>query len=124
MIKLSICIPTYNRAQHLSNCLQSLISMRKPKGFQFEICISDNGSNDNTKEICNELISRQHFKEINLPPSEVLLVGDTNHDGEIANGLKANCLLYTRGHNSEAVLARSGHPLIDDLMQVPARVLD
>ena len=51
MIKLSICIPTYNRAQHLSNCLQSIISMRKPKGFQFEICISDNGTNDNTKEI-------------------------------------------------------------------------
>ena len=53
MIKLSICIPTYNRSQHLSNCLQSVISMRKPKGFQFEICISDNGSNDNTKEVVN-----------------------------------------------------------------------
>ena len=51
MIKLSICIPTFNRASHLSNCLQSIISMKKPKGFQFEICISDNGSNDNTKEI-------------------------------------------------------------------------
>lgn len=53
MIKLSICIPTYNRSQHLSNCLQSVISMRKPKGFQFEICISDNGSNDNTKKVVN-----------------------------------------------------------------------
>jgi glycosyltransferase involved in cell wall biosynthesis len=51
MIKLSICIPTYNRAPHLLNCLQSIISMRKPNGFQFEICISDNGSKDNTKEI-------------------------------------------------------------------------
>lgn len=51
MIKLSICIPTYNRAAQLLNCLQSIISMRKPKGFQFEVCISDNGSNDNTKEI-------------------------------------------------------------------------
>ncbi|MDC3040572.1 glycosyltransferase family 2 protein [Flavobacteriaceae bacterium] len=53
MIKLSICIPTYNRSQHLSNCLHSVISMRKPKGFKFEICISDNGSNDNTKEVVN-----------------------------------------------------------------------
>ena len=51
MIKLSICIPTFNRAKYLSNCLQSIISMNKPKGLKYEVCISDNGSNDNTKEI-------------------------------------------------------------------------
>ena len=51
MIKLSICIPTFNRAKYLSNCLQSIISMNKPKGLNYEVCISDNGSNDNTKEI-------------------------------------------------------------------------
>jgi len=53
MIKLSICIPTFNRAQHLNNCLSSIISARKSKGFQFEVCVSDNGSNDNTQEIVN-----------------------------------------------------------------------
>jgi len=53
MIKLSICIPTFNRAKYLSNCLQSIISMNKPKGLNYEVCISDNGSNDNTKEIIN-----------------------------------------------------------------------
>lgn len=51
MIKLSICIPTFNRAKYLSNCLQSIICMNKPKGLNYEVCISDNGSNDNTKEI-------------------------------------------------------------------------
>ncbi len=93
MIKLSICIPTYNRAQHLSNCLQSLISMRRPKGFQFEICISDNGSNDNTKEIVDKAkedidinysnnksnlgIARNFLKVVSMARGEfVWLIGD------------------------------------------------
>ena len=93
MIKLSICIPTYNRAQHLSNCLQSLISMRRPKGFQFEICISDNGSNDNTKEIVDKAkedidinysnnksnlgIARNFLKVVSMAKGEfVWLIGD------------------------------------------------
>jgi len=93
MIKLSICIPTYNRAQHLSNCLQSLISMRRPKGFQFEICISDNGSNDNTKEIVEKAkeyidinysknksnlgIARNFLKVVSMAKGEfVWLIGD------------------------------------------------
>ena len=93
MIKLSICIPTYNRAQHLSNCLQSLISMRKPEGFQFEICISDNGSNDNTKEVVNNAkkeirinynrnesnlgIARNFLKVVSMAKGEfVWLIGD------------------------------------------------
>ena len=93
MIKLSICIPTYNRAPHLSNCLQSIISMRKPKGFQFEICISDNGSNDNSKEIVNNAkkdidinynknesnlgIARNFLKVVSMANGEfVWLIGD------------------------------------------------
>ena len=93
MIKLSICIPTYNRAPHLSNCLQSIISMRKPKDFQFEICISDNGSNDNTKEIVNNAkkdidinynrnesnlgIPRNFLKVVSMAKGEfVWLIGD------------------------------------------------
>ena len=93
MIKLSICIPTYNRAAHLSNCLKSIISMRKPKGFQFEICISDNGSNDNTKEIVNNAkkdidinynrnesnlgIARNFLKVVSMAKGEfVWLIGD------------------------------------------------
>ena len=93
MIKLSICIPTYNRAQHLSNCLNSIISIKKPKEFQFEICVSDNGSKDNTQEIvnnaktyldinynrndCNLGISRNFLKVVSIAKGEfVWLIGD------------------------------------------------
>ncbi|MCA1443314.1 glycosyltransferase family 2 protein [Ensifer sp. IC4062] len=49
-VKLSICIPTYNRARFLENALGRFIeSYQIP--FSFEIVISDNASTDNTREI-------------------------------------------------------------------------
>ncbi len=93
MVKLSICIPTFNRARHLSNCLQSIISMNKPTGLNYEVCISDNGSNDKTKEIVlkakkkikinysrNEInlgIPRNFIKVVSMAVGEfVWLIGD------------------------------------------------
>jgi len=49
---LSICIPTYNRVDQLDNCLNSiLISKKKVDNFDFEVCISDNNSEENTESI-------------------------------------------------------------------------
>jgi glycosyltransferase involved in cell wall biosynthesis len=48
---ISICIPTYNRARHLANCLRSLESSGARPGVDFEICVSDNGSTDDTQEV-------------------------------------------------------------------------
>ena len=48
MTVLSICIPTFNRLDCLENCLESiLISSRNVDDFNFEVCISDNFSNEN-----------------------------------------------------------------------------
>ena len=45
---LSICIPTYNRPESLLNCLNSLA---KQKNKDFEVCISDNCSKKNIKNL-------------------------------------------------------------------------
>lgn len=50
-MKLSICIPTYNRAKNLENCLNSIIICKKNCDLIFQICISDNNSTDETQEI-------------------------------------------------------------------------
>jgi glycosyltransferase involved in cell wall biosynthesis len=49
--RVSICIPTYNRARHLANCLHSLATCGSSAGVDFEICISDNGSTDDTAAV-------------------------------------------------------------------------
>ena len=48
---LSICIPTYNRAATLPNCLNSILISKLKTNLKFEICISDNASNYNVKKI-------------------------------------------------------------------------
>ena len=48
-MKLSICIPTYNRANYLNNCLHSIINCNHNKATKFQVCVSDNCSTDNTE---------------------------------------------------------------------------
>lgn len=49
--KISICIPTYNRAQHLSNCLNSILLNRGFPEQDIQVCISDNCSTDDTENV-------------------------------------------------------------------------
>jgi len=53
-IKLSICIPTYNRAEYLRTALETLA--QADFGFAHEIVISDNASSDNTAEVVESFI--------------------------------------------------------------------
>jgi len=46
-LKLSICIPTYNRSKYLKNCLNSILLAKSFSSMKFEICISDNASKEN-----------------------------------------------------------------------------
>lgn len=51
--KLSICIPTYNRAKYLKELLDSII-VQLNGNAAVEICISDNASTDNTAQLVAE----------------------------------------------------------------------
>jgi len=58
--KLSICIPTYNRAKYLSELLDSILS--QAGSDLVEISISDNASTDNTSEIVSAY--QKNYKNI------------------------------------------------------------
>lgn len=50
-MKLSICIPTYNRAEHLVSCLHSICLNKSRSKIDFQVCVSDNCSTDETEEV-------------------------------------------------------------------------
>ena len=51
-MKLSICIPTYNRHKHLNNCLNSILIAKKNfSHLSFEVCMSDNSNDFQSKKI-------------------------------------------------------------------------
>jgi phosphoglycolate phosphatase len=47
--------------------------------------------------------------------SEVLFIGDTNHDFEVAQALGTDCLLISHGHNCHSRLIQTGVPVIHEL---------
>lgn len=52
--KLSILIPVYNEKYTIQACLKNVLNANT-SGLEMEVIISDNNSNDGTKEILNKI---------------------------------------------------------------------
>ncbi len=48
------------------------------------------------------------------------MVGDTDHDFEVAAALGIRCVLFAGGHQPREKLAATGAPVIEDLRQLLA----
>jgi len=72
MIKLSICIPTYNRASYLKGCLNNILQSVKGYEDKIEIIVSDNASTDNTREIMSEFQRLNNFIRYNRNKNNVV----------------------------------------------------
>lgn len=85
-MKISICIPTYNRAVHLTNCLQSIISNKSKSEIEFQVCVSDNCSTDETEDVVrraqNHLDIKYYKNESNLGVTKNILNVVGVADGE------------------------------------------
>lgn len=62
---LSICIPTYNRAPFLKDCLESVLAASDKCRDRIEIVISDNAGTDNTLQVVEEFRERYEFIRYN-----------------------------------------------------------
>lgn len=65
-------------------------------------------------------MARRVIRESGLAPQDVLFVGDTHHDAEIAASVGCRSALLTCGHQTRGTLERCGATLIDSLSELPA----
>ena len=56
--------------------------------------------------------------DLNLNTRELVLIGDTVHDYEVATELGCQCVLIANGHQSRAILEATGVLVIDSLGQL------
>lgn len=61
---------------------------------------------------------KQYINGLDISPGEVLFIGDTVHDFEVAASMGVHCILVANGHNSRARLEACGVPVFDSLDQV------
>lgn len=58
------------------------------------------------------------MNELGFKPDEVLLIGDTEHDFEVASGIGADCLLISSGHQEKKKLQRLTTKVIDYIAEL------
>ncbi len=63
-------------------------------------------------------LGKQLVSDLNLNPSECLMVGDTLHDAEVSEHCGFNCILYTGGHVSRQRLETKNLRIIDRLSEL------
>ena len=65
-----------------------------------------------------EGLARQYFDRKGIAPEQVLFVGDTLHDAQVAKDMGCGCVLVARGHQSAETLKTANVPLLGDLLEV------
>ena len=64
------------------------------------------------------------IRELNVDPGEVVLVGDTVHDFEVARAMGTACVLIPGGNHDRARLLSCGVPVLDGLREVARAIVD
>jgi phosphoglycolate phosphatase len=67
---------------------------------------------------------KQYITGLDLASSEVLFIGDTIHDFEVARAMGVDCVLLAIGHNSRSRLETCGVPVFDSLHDVRNHVTE
>lgn len=63
-------------------------------------------------------IGKELLKKINLPKDEIVLIGDTIHDYDVALDLGIKCILIANGHQNRERLLACGIPVINDIREL------
>ena len=60
-------------------------------------------------------IGKAWINEMHYDPHEVLMIGDTLHDLDVANNMGVECFLIAQGHTSKSRLLETGATIYSDL---------
>lgn len=62
--------------------------------------------------------ARIMFEDLGVQPSELVFIGDTDHDAEVADDLGAHCLLVAGGFQSRRKLEATGHRVFGTMLEL------
>lgn len=62
--------------------------------------------------------ARLWLEQSGFGASEVLFIGDTTHDAEVARALSCDCVLIPQGYQAREIVEKEGFPVIDSLEEL------
>jgi phosphoglycolate phosphatase len=65
---------------------------------------------------------KKYIAGLDIPSNEVLFIGDTLHDFEVAQAMGVDCILIANGHNSRPRLETCGVPVFDSFADMHAHL--
>ena len=69
--------------------------------------------------LAQDLLKKIHS---NGPAGNILLIGDTIHDYEVAKEINADCILVSHGHQDEERLLKLGIPVVKDMKELSDKI--
>jgi len=90
--------------------LDNMMKHHKLNNYFKYVVGQDNHYAYGKEEKVKELIKIEKIK-----PSEVLYIGDTIHDFDVADNLRIDCLLLSHGHTSYTRLLKTGAHIFNDM---------
>lgn len=69
--------------------------------------------------VTKEGLARDYLSGCGAAPEEVLFVGDTIHDWEVARAMGCACVLIANGHQSRRRLEETGAEVLEEVYQLP-----
>lgn len=61
---------------------------------------------------------KQMISSLNLDAHQLLLIGDTVHDYEVASELGCKCILIANGHQSRTILESTGATVVNEILDL------
>lgn len=107
-MKVSFCIPTYNRVKFIEDLLES-INNQSSHSLTVEVCISDNASTDGTEESINIWRSRFNFPILYQRHNENI-GPDRNYLSAVNMGTGDYCWIF----GSDDILTKNSLVLMED----------
>ncbi len=67
---------------------------------------------------------KQLMQQLDIPANQIVLIGDTTHDHEVAQSLGIDCLLVSQGHQDPSKLQKREVPVVPTLSETMLYTFD
>ncbi len=99
-------------AAHRKNLQQMVRHFKIENYFDFITGLDDHYASGKVE------LGKQLLEQLNQKPADVLFIGDTTHDFEVAEALRTNCVLIAQGHHAKQRLQTCGAPVFSSFREL------